>query len=138
MIRENVSIPSSTQRSRSLINSYAFVDLETVEEAEKALKELDEKVMQDKTVSVKVAKPIVPRKLPAKKAPKEPTKEPAKEGTEAPTTEKKRHPRKNGAKRERAPADMSPEDSIFIWNVAHGTTNEEVYWYNGRFIVMIR
>lgn len=111
-----------------MINSYAFVDLETVEEAEKAMKELDEKVMQDKPVSVKVAKPIVPRKLPAKKAPKESIKETAKEGTEVPTTtEKKRHPRKNGAKRERAPADMSPEDSIFIWNVAHGTTNEEVW-----------
>lgn len=65
IISEQVVFPNANKRFRGRgpanRNTFAFVDLATAEEAQKALASLHESTLQDRKVSVKLAKPIVPR-----------------------------------------------------------------------------
>lgn len=60
-----MSIPNAHRRSRGRgpagSNVFAFVDLVSAGEAQKALQTLHENVLQDHKISVKLAKPIVPK-----------------------------------------------------------------------------
>ena len=62
---ENVSIPKSRFRRPRKI--FAFVDLASAAEAQKALETLNETLMQDRKVSVKLANPIIPKEKSEKK-----------------------------------------------------------------------
>lgn len=78
-------------------------------------------------MTVKLAKPLVPRTPRASPAATTTTPTSGDEdGTATPRKKKAPKPRKGGAKRERAPEDMSSTDSIFIRNLPAGITKEEV------------
>lgn len=63
---ENVSIPNTHRRARGRggqtgRTAFAFVDLDSAVEAQRALESLHENVLQERKISVKLAKPITPR-----------------------------------------------------------------------------
>lgn len=111
-------------RRNSSRNTYAFADLSTPEEAARAIEKAHLRQIEDRNITVNSAKPIVPRDPKLKKKDRDSTDAAAASNRQQSRAEPKSARTKE--KRERAPADMSSEDSIFIRNLSNRTTKESL------------